>query len=217
MTSYQLIPELQLKHPSRIIIFGPSGSGKTSLVEEILINSEILFGFNFENIIYVSGQGFPSINEVNGIEIYKMRDIDVDVIDDLNSEISNLMIFDDNIYITNDKLMSDLFTKLSHHKNVTVILMLQNLFPKTRYSRDISINSSYILLMHNPRESSQIKRLSEQIDGTKFIYDCYKDATTNKPYSYLVLDFNQETPEHLRVRSNLFPNEMIFSYVKKEK
>jgi len=217
MTSYQLIPELQLKHPSRIIIFGPSGSGKTSLVEEILMNSKILFGFNFENIIYVSGQGFPSINEVNEIEINKMREIDVDVIDDLNSKISNLMIFDDNIYITNDKLMSDLFTKLSHHKNVTVILMLQNLFPKTRYSRDISINSSYILLMHNPRESSQIKRLSEQIDGTKFIYDCYKDATTNKPYSYLVLDFNQETPEHLRVRSNLFPNEMIFSYVKKEK
>lgn len=71
--------------------------------------------------------------------------------------------------------------------------------------------------MHNPRESSQIKRLSEQIDGTKFIYDCYKDSTSNKPYSYLFLDFNQETPEHLRVRSNLFPNEMIFSYVKKEK
>ena len=71
--------------------------------------------------------------------------------------------------------------------------------------------------MANPRETTQIKRLSQQIDGTNFIYDCYKNETKNKPYSYLLLDFDQDTPEFLRIRSNIFPGDEMITYVKKEK
>ena len=209
--------DITLKHPSRIIIFGPSSSGKSSLVLRMLDSSEEIFGHKFDEILYISGQAFPSINFVNGIELKKFKEIDQEIIDELNPEKTNLIIFDDNIYVTNDRLLSDLFTKFSHHRNITVIVLLQNLFPKTKYSRDISINSNYIILMANPREATQVKRLSQQIDGTNFIFDCYKDATRNRPFSYLLLDFEQDTPDFLRVRSSLFPNEEIISYVKKQK
>lgn len=207
--------DVTIKHPSRILVFGPSGSGKTSLITRILINSDVVFGLPFDYIAYVSGLGFPNIDVANGVKINKLTEIEPSFIDDLDPRKNNLLIFDDNIYVTNDRLMSDLFTKLSHHKNITVILLIQNLFPRTKYSRDISLNSTYIILMANNRDRTQISRLSYQIDGTKFIYNCYKDNTNNKPYSYLLLDFHPDTPENFRVRSSLFQNEPIYTYVKK--
>ena len=207
--------DVTIKHPSRILVFGPSGSGKTSLIVKILMNCENVFGLTFDFIAYVSGLGFPNIDDVSGVKINKLREIDSLLIDDLDTRKNNLLIFDDNIYVTNDRLMSDLFTKLSHHKNITVILLIQNLFPRTKYSRDISINSTYIILMANNRDRTQILRLSQQMDGTKFIYNCYKDNTKDRPYSYLLLDFHPDTPENYRVRSSLFQNEPIYTYVKK--
>ena len=70
--------------------------------------------------------------------------------------------------------------------------------------------------MANPRESIQIKRLSHQIHGNNFIYECFQDATKSKPYSYILLDFVQDTPDNLRIRSSLFSDEIINIYVKKE-
>ena len=105
--------------------------------------------------------------------------------------------------------MSDLFTNMSHHLNITVIFILQNLFPKGKFMKDISVNATYIVLMTNPRDKLQIKTLSYQIDGDSgsFYFKCYKDATKDNPFSYLFLDFNQTTPEILRVRTNIFPDD----------
>ena len=36
-----------------------------------------------------------------------------------------------------------LFTKGSHHRNLTVIYIVQNVFDKGKYSRTISLNSHY--------------------------------------------------------------------------
>ena len=209
--------DLRLKHPSRIIVFGPSSSGKSTLVMKILANMRILFGFKFDNIYYVSGQAFPDEEYINGVRIEKYNEISKDLINEIDETEKNVIVLDDNIYVTNDKLLSDLFTKLSHHKNITVFLLLQNLFPKTKFSRDISINSNYIILLSNPRETIQVKKLSQQVYGDNFLYECYKDATKDKPYSYLLIDFNQETPDFLRIRNGIFPNEMIYSYVKEDK
>ncbi len=135
----------------------------------------------------------------------------------MNLSSKNLLILDDNMHnVANDIIISDLFTKLSHHKNISVILLVQNLFPKSKYMRDISSNSTYIVLMSNPRETLQIKTLSSQIDGanSSFILNCYNDATKNKPFTYLFLDFDQSTPDEVRVRTNIFPNEEPFAYTK---
>lgn len=137
--------------------------------------------------------------------------------DSINPNRRNLWILDDNIFLTNEKILSELFTNISHHKNITVILLLQNLYPKGTYSRDISINTTYIVLMKNPRETSQVKRLSHQRDGTDFIFDSYIYETEDNPYKYLLVDYDQETPNKIRVRTNIFPGEEMITYVKEEK
>jgi hypothetical protein len=209
--------DLTLKHPRRMIIYGPSGSGKTTFVEKILLYMKELFGFYFDRIYYCSGQGFPAINSIHGIKINKLDLIDKNFINEINPKNNTLLVIDDNMHqVANDLLVSDLFTKISHHKNITVILLVQNLFPKSKYMRDISSNSTYIVLMSNPRETLQIKTLSSQIDGanSNFILNCYKEATKGKPFGYLFLDFDQNTPVEVRVRTNIFPNEDQYAFIK---
>ena len=209
-----------LEHPGRFIIYGPSCSGKTTFVEKLLKNMSNLFGFNFDKIIYVSGRSFPQFNDINGIKIIKISNFSKSYLENINPKKKNLMIFDDNMNVeSNNPLMSELFTNISHHLNITVIFILQNLFPKGKFMKDISVNATYIILMSNPRDKLQIKTLCYQIDGESggFYFNCYKDATKNKPYSYLFLNFNQSCPDELRVRTNIFPeDETKVVYIKEE-
>jgi len=157
--------------------------------------------------LYCSGQGFP---ENKNHDILICNSFTEEYVDNLDKNDNNLIIVDDNMHkATNDILISDLFTKKSHHKNITVIILIQNLFPKSKYMRDISISSNYIVLFKNPRENMQVKLLGRQIDGDKsnFISNCYLDSTKSKPFSYLILDLGQTTPEFLKVRTNVFPDE----------
>jgi hypothetical protein len=54
------------------------------------------------------------------------------------------------------KDVCDLFTKGSHHRNVSVILITQNLFHQRRYCRDISLKAMYIVVLKNVRDNSTI-------------------------------------------------------------
>ena len=207
-------------HPSRWIIYGPSGAGKSSFVEKIMIESQSLFGITFNTILYCSGQSFPKFYTVNGASIMQTSSIGSEYINNLKESDNNLVIIDDNMnFASNDIIISDLFTKKTHHKNLTVVILLQNLYPKSKYMRDISINSNYIVLMRNPRELTQIKTLARQIDGrtSDFILSAYRDATKEQPYSYLLLDLCQTTPDDRRMLTNVFQQEMPVIIYQKNK
>jgi len=57
----------------------------------------------------------------------------------------------------------DLFTKGSHHNNLIVIVISQNLFHQSREQRDISLNVNYIVVFKNPRDRVQIRHLARQV------------------------------------------------------
>ena len=52
----------------------------------------------------------------------------------------------------NDKWVLDLFTKHSHHQNVTVLHLCQDMFPPGKYAKSISRNAHYLLAFKNPRD-----------------------------------------------------------------
>ncbi len=201
---------LTFEHPARWIIFGPSSSGKSTFVMNFLKNHQHFYDCGFDRIVYCSDGIFPSTELSNklGIECYDK--ISSHLLNSFKSNSRNLIIFDDQMHnLTNDILISDLFTKKSHHSNISVIFLTQNLFPKSKYMRDISINSNYIVLMRNPREKLQIKILLSQIRGIKgddSLMQAYKLAT-EEPYSYFLLDLCQNTPEEIRFRSKIFPSD----------
>ena len=57
----------------------------------------------------------------------------------------------------------NLFTKGSHHRNLSVIYIVQNLFHQGKGNRSISLNSHYLVLFKNPRDKLQILTLAKQM------------------------------------------------------
>ena len=109
--------------------------------------------------------------------------------------------------------VSNLFTKFAHHKNLSVIFIVQNLFPKGKYARDVSLNAHYIIAFKNPRDKLQIQHLARQImpQYSKDVIQVFENATS-EPHSYLLFDLTQSTPDSLRLRTNIFPDETIHIY-----
>ena len=126
-----------------------------------------------------------------------------------------LLVLDDLMSATNDNV-SDLFTRISHHHNVFVVYITQNLFHKSKQNRTMSLNAHYIVLLKNPRDATQVATLGRQMypGKSKFLIEAFKDAT-QKPYGYLFLDMKPETEEIYRVRTNIFPNERQYVYLPK--
>ena len=58
---------------------------------------------------------------------------------------NTLLILDDLMSSVDDKIV-DIFTKKSHHSNISIIFVTQNIFNKNKYIRTISLKSNYIIV-----------------------------------------------------------------------
>ena len=124
-----------------------------------------------------------------------------------------LLVIDDQMDRA-DKSVTRLFTKGSHHRNISVIYIVQNLFDKNKEHRTISLNAHYLVLFKNPRDGSQIDHLAKQMypGKAKYVRDAFNKATRD-PYGYLLVDLKQTTPDLFRLRGKIFPEENREVYV----
>jgi hypothetical protein len=128
-------------------------------------------------------------------------------VDELLDGRRTLLIIDDLMSET-DVRVTNLFTKGSHHKNVSVAYISQNLYNKGKENRTISLNTHYLVLFKNPRDAAQISHLGRQIfpDRAKYFREAFADATL-RSYGYLLVDLRTTTPDELRLRTTIFPDE----------
>ena len=105
--------------------------------------------------------------------------------------------------------MSHLFTKGSHHMNLSVFFIVQNFFHQSKYMRTISLNSQYIILLKNFRDQNQIEYLGKQLfkNKLKSFKDAFEDATSH-PYGYILIDLKPDTPFKFRVRTRITSEEL---------
>jgi hypothetical protein len=84
----------------------------------------------------------------------------------------------------------DIFTKKSHLRNISIIILTQNIFAKGSCVRTMSLNSHYLILFNNPRDRSQIKFLARQVclSIPRYIEKAFEDATSRRQLGYLVFD-----------------------------
>ena len=131
----------------------------------------------------------PHIEFVKGIPTALEQDSYFDV----NKR--NLIVFDDQmIDASKDKRIVNLFTRGSHHRNLSVIYIVQNLFHQGKGSRSISLNSHYLVLFKNPRDKLQILTLAKQMypGQTDFFLNQYEEAV-KRPFGYLLIDLKTTT------------------------
>jgi hypothetical protein len=141
---------------------------------------------------------------------------DIDDISSLNSK-GKIVVLED-LQSETDENMQNLYSRGSHHRNLSVLRTVQNLFHRGKGNRDITLNSHYLVLFNNPRDRSQISSFARQVDpqNSKFVIEAFNDATKN-PHTYLLFDFSQATDNDLRLRSTIFPGEDNVIYVAKKK
>ena len=109
----------------------------------------------------------------------------------------NLIVFADQmIDASKDKRIVNLFTRGSHHRNLRVIYIVQNLFHQGKGSRSISLNSHCLVLFKNPRDKLQMLTLAKQMypGQTDFFLKQYEKAVI----SYLLIDLKTTTQDNCR-------------------
>lgn len=210
--------DLRLKTPFTYLVAGPSKSGKTTHIFNILRCRDDLLNTNNNpasvNIIYYYNHWQDIFSEIQSENIVTDWVQQLPTIQDIRDRTEHFRDIGGSIIIIDDfaqhvnQDIADLFTVLSHANNISVFLMTQNIFQRNPVFRTISLNSSYISIHKNPRDSSQIVHFAKQFapGNSKYIVEAYK-ACTKKPYSYMLFDHNQDTPDIIRVRSDILPNE----------
>jgi len=202
---------LPLTHPFTSLVCGPTGCGKTKFIFRLIENAEKMISPSPTRILYCYGEyqslfskytkvefqeGLPDVSKFDGKEPTLV------IIDDLMNEMNS----------DTEKL----FTRISHHRNVSVIFVTQNMFSKNKYARTVSLNSHYMILFKNPRDISQFAVLAKQMypSCSKFAVEAYTDAT-GCPYGYLLVDLKPDMDEQYRLRTNIFPDEHTYVYIKR--
>jgi hypothetical protein len=125
-----------------------------------------------------------------------------------------LIVLDDLSHlIVDNRDIELLLTQGSHHKNISVIIITQNIFNPGKYSRSQSLNTQYFVIFRNIRDGNQIKCLSRQLfpcSPTKVV-QAYEDAVKEK-HGYLVIDMHPYSDDKYRLRTKILQHEDCVVY-----
>ena len=115
---------------------------------------------------------------------------------------------------SDEELILDLFTKVSHHCDVTCIYLTQNLFPPGKFSRSISLNAHYFIAFNNPRDTLGFRTLAQQAfaGNVPYVSESFQDATSH-PFGYLVLDLHPRTQNIQQLRTRILPTSHSYPVV----
>ena len=210
MSLEKIDPEknLLLKHPFTLMVSGSTSSGKSVFVRKLIeslpdllipipsLPLRVLYAYGVWQDLYTYplNNPFVRVKFVQGLP--DVIDCDVLIVDDLMSKLSS------------SKKLSDIFTKHSHHKNVSVIFVVQNIFAQGKEMRNIALNCHYLSLHKNRRDLNQIRVLGHQLYGKgEFFFSSYKKAVLDREYGYLFCHLTATTKEENRLRTNILPQE----------
>lgn len=199
--------DVRWRVPFTALLAGSTGCGKSTFVRRFLSNIDQMTDQLINQIIWcysVDMQDFQDSITDSRITFHR----GLPNMDEFSAESGPKLIILDDMMTEMDKRVVDLFTKFSHHKNISTFFITQNLFHKGKEMRDISLNSHYIVTFKNPRTKSQFSYMARQLNpkNVKFLEEAYEDAT-KLPYGYLLVDCHQTTDENLRIRTSIFPDD----------
>lgn len=191
-----------VKQKKLIFIFFNSKSGKTTFVTELLNNSSWMIDKPLHKVYWIAG-------DENALP--KNLSMAVEYLYSIPDEFENktglpcLVVIDDSMLEAEKKSIVNLLTKTSHHRNLSVIFLTQNIFAPSKYGRTISLNFSHFAIMKNPRDKNQFSFFCRQLypENSKELLRVYKEMTI-LPYSYIFIDVTQCTHNLFRFRSDIF-------------
>ena len=96
-----------------------------------------------------------------------------------------------------------MFTRYSHHLNLSVIVITQSMFDISRICR---LSTHYLVLFKSLNDTLNIQTIGRQIFAKQFkwFYDSYEDATRERHGYLIVCNHPQQEDERLRLIGDLF-------------
>ena len=201
----------RLKHPFTCIVVGPTQCGKTRFVLELIRRSRSIHP-SPERIVWCFGCYQDLFRNVDDVEFVEGVP-DMNILD--GGKKRTLLIIDDLMSET-DSRVTKIFTKGSHYLKCSVIYISQNLFNKSKENRNICLNTHYLVLFKNPRDSAQVMHLGRQIfpDAIKYFKESFADATSLS-HSSLLIDLRTTNSDLLRLRTGIFSDKRTIVYVRR--
>ena len=124
----------------------------------------------------------------------------------------NVLVFDDLMTEAKcDQRIANLFTKGSHHRNISIVYLIQNSFPQGKACRDIILNTQYMVLFNNPIDRQQVVTLARRIyPSTSATFMKQFEQATSYLYGHLVIDLKFDTSRIDRLHTEIFDTVKTF-------
>ena len=201
------------RHPSLICISGTTGAGKTTWIYNFFLNIQNMFQNETPtNVLYCYGvyQDLFDVME-SELEFITFHEGVPNKETILELKSPSMIILDDLAHnVCKNTEMELLFSQMSHHRNISVCFMKNNLFYQGKNARTITLNTNIFVLMKNPSDSLQIKTLAKRIfpNNYKEVLEAYSFAIKlNNGKGYLIIDLLAIPTTDIIMKTGIFPNE----------
>ena len=201
--------DVRLKENFKLFISGPSRCGKTFFVADLLQNIQTFAKQPPSQVIYIYKVWQTKFDEMKSVVHIFMQDEKniIDKIKQYATGVPILIVFDDMINSSSLSDLASLFTVDARHMNMSLVFLTQRMFVNDEHFRQISQNCDYFIVFKNPRNSSEIRTLAQQITpGSLHLINMYIEATKD-PFSYLFINLTQECPPEVKYLSQFFTRE----------
>ena len=160
--------DARIQLPASIIICGPSQSGKTHFCVNMLNNMKRILNPQPNNIIWFFGTESETVKNLKKNNHLKMKFIEGIPKEGFRDFINNkkdghsLFIIDDLLIECSDNHhVTNLFCREGHHKNISVILIMQDLFCSGTQRKTIIKNAHYLCLFKSPLDMNSIYSIAD--------------------------------------------------------
>ena len=168
-------------------------SGKTFFLVELLKRTQTYLQPSPQRIIWLYKRWQPLYDVIKNtvlprVEFIKGIPLNLEKDDFLNTRVRNLIVLDDLATdASKDSRITNLLTEVSHHRNLSVIALNQNLY----FSKDPTQrrNCHYLILFNNPVDRQPVMTLARQKyqKNPRELLNHFEDAIS-QPYGYLLID-----------------------------
>ena len=141
-----------IRHPCNTLVGGPSRCGKSTWTSGFLRHADQLMHPPPRVHHYCFGAWQPAFDEMKKyVQFHEGLPTPEDLDQWFGPTQGGLLVLDDLMEEgVNDKRALHLFSKQSHHRNISVLFLCQNLFPPGKFAKTISRNAHYIVAFKNP-------------------------------------------------------------------
>ena len=175
------------------IIFGQTGAGKTHFILDV-IRHKLIHPFP-KRIYYMYKIRQPFMDTMSNVMFIEGLNFET-----LDTSKPSMLVIDDLVLSTN-KDVAEMFILGSHHRQISIFFLTQNLFPNCDLFRIMSANAHYFVIFQNQRNFRQVMTLARQIfvgRDVDRIIEAYKRAS-NTPRGFIILSFSPLLPNELTV------------------